>query len=99
MNRIRDLRVSRQMTQADLSALLNCTKAAVSKYENEQLGLDARMISHLCRIFEVTADYLLCLSDFPSPQLSAEEEELVRAFRAADERARSVVRVALEPFA
>ena len=98
MNRIRELRVSKNFTQVKLAELLNCTSTAVSKYEQGQLGLDAELINKLCGIFGCTADYLLCRSDSPSAVISEDEASLLRAYRAADDHTRAVVRLALEPF-
>lgn len=98
MNRIRELRVSKNFTQVKLAELLNCTSTAVSKYEQGQLGLDAELINKLCGIFGCTADYLLCRSDSPSAVISEDEAALLRAYREADEHTKAVVRLALEPF-
>ena len=98
MNRIRELRVAKNLTQVKLAKLLNCTSTAVSKYEQEQLGLDVELINKLCDVFNCTADYLLCRSDSPSAKISEDEAALLRAYRAADEHTKAVVRLALEPF-
>lgn len=99
MNRIKDLRMKRGMTQKDLAKLLNCAPTAISKYELEQLGIDAETICQLCDIFGCTADYLLCRSETPTAELTPEEESLLVAFRRCDDRARDMVILALAPFA
>ena len=48
MNRIKELRIKRGMTQKELSRVLNCAPTAVSKYELEQLGIDSDKINVLC---------------------------------------------------
>lgn len=63
MNRIRDLREDMDMTQAQLGELLKVQKSAVSKYELGKLSLSDQLISRLCEIFQVSADYLLCRTD------------------------------------
>lgn len=63
MNRIKDLREDRDMTQSDLGELLNVQKAAVSKYEMGKVSLSDELIGRLCVIFGVSADYLLCRTD------------------------------------
>ena len=98
MNRIKELRADRNMTQADLAALLNCAPTAVSKWELEENGIDSRLIARLCDIFGCTSDYLLCRTSMPSAELSEGEYALIRAYRAADDRAKKVVRLTLEPF-
>ena len=98
MNRIKELRIANNMTQEKLGKILNRAKTAISKYELEQLGLDVELINQLCDIFNCTADYLLCRSDSPTTKISEDEAALLRAYRAADDHTKAVVRLALEPF-
>lgn len=99
MNRIEELRVKRGWLQDDLAKMIDRSRQAVSNYENENRGIDVETIHRLCDIFGVTADYLLCRSDMPTPQISAEDWELLAAYHAADDRARQMVALALEPWA
>ena len=99
MNRLRELRQKRGWRQEDLAKLLNTKAQSVSFYELEARGMDVETIHKLCDIFGCTADYLLCRSDMPTPQISAEDWELLAAYHAADERARQMVALALEPWA
>ncbi len=98
LNRIKELRLSKGMKQTDLAKLLKCAPTAVSKYELEQLDISSSIIRSLCDIFGCTADYLLGRSPVASPQLTPEEEEILLALRNADDRARDMVALALEPF-
>ena len=61
--RIRELRTERGMTQAELAAKLSLAQITVSKYEREALDLGTETLIALCRIFEVSADFLLGLED------------------------------------
>ena len=99
MNRIEELRVKRGWLQDDLAKMIDRSRQAVSNYENENRGIDVETIHRLCDIFGVTADYLLCRSDMPTPQISAEDWALLSAYHEADERARQMVALALEPWA
>ncbi|MCR5807930.1 MAG: helix-turn-helix domain-containing protein [Clostridiales bacterium] len=60
MNRIKDLRRARGITQDELGRLLGVQKAAVCKYENEKVGIPQAVLSKLTDIFGVTADHILC---------------------------------------
>ncbi|MBO4384775.1 MAG: helix-turn-helix domain-containing protein [Clostridia bacterium] len=60
MNRLRELRQSKGITQDELGRMLGVQKAAVSKYENERIGIPSGVLSRLMDIFNVSADYLLC---------------------------------------
>jgi len=91
MNRIRALRNSRNLSQAELGKALGCTSATVSKYELEQRQLDPVTINTLCDLFGVTADYLLCRSEVATPQLTEAEWRLLAAYRAANVRDRGLV--------
>lgn len=98
MNRIRELRLSRDMKQSDLATILNCAPTAISKYELGQLDIGSAIICKLCEIFGCTADYLLGRSSLPTAELSEEESRLLQAYRRGDDRAKDMVKLALEPF-
>jgi transcriptional regulator with XRE-family HTH domain len=69
VNRIRQLRDERGMTQTDLGILLNVQDAAVSKYEKERVPLTADTLSKLSDIFDVSIDYILCRTNAREPSL------------------------------
>lgn len=98
MNRIKELRTAAGMKQSELASLLHIGRTAISNYEVGIRTIDTEMINRLCEIFHVSADYLLCRTAMPSAELSEGEYALIRAYRAADERARGMVDLALEPF-
>ncbi len=60
MNRIKELRYSRGITQEQLGAMLGVKKAAVCKYENEKVGIPYQVLERLIDIFGVSADHILC---------------------------------------
>lgn len=98
MNRIRELRLALGYRQKDLAEMIGCAENSISNYEKEVRALDPGLINRLCEIFDCSADYLLCRTAMPSAELSEGEYALIRAYRAADERARGMVDLALEPF-
>ncbi len=63
MNRVKQLREENNWTQEYLGNLLNVKKAAVSKYETGKAALTDDTICRLVKIFHVSADYLLGISD------------------------------------
>lgn len=95
MNRIRQLRLEKGWRQEDLAIRLNTKRQTVARYETEKLGIDAGTICALCDIFGCSADYLLGRAALPSSGLSPEEEELLLAWRAADNHDRAIVSMAL----
>ena len=91
MNRIKDLRLARNMSQADLGAVLGCTGQSVSRFEREEHQLDPSLICDLCDLFGCTADYLLGRSDTRLPVVTDDDARLLAAYHAADPRDREFV--------
>ncbi len=61
--RIKELREERDLSQQQLAELLHCNQNTVSRYENETHDLGTGDLVKLCRLFQVSADYLLGLED------------------------------------
>ncbi|MBQ9685029.1 MAG: XRE family transcriptional regulator [Oscillospiraceae bacterium] len=99
MNRIRDLRVQRKMSQAELGKALGCISATISKWELEQRQLEPNTINTLCDFFGVTADYLLCRSNTPNPAVTEEDAALLRAYHAASLRDKALIDQILQAYA
>lgn len=87
--RMKMLRKQRQWTQTDLAQRSGLERKSIIRYENGQNVPGGRALSSLARVFDVTTDYLLGLSDDPQPipasesALSALELEAVQALRRA----------------
>ena len=103
MNRIKELRLKNEWLQKDLEEKLNLGRGNISRYEKELISLSPDIISRLCDIFGVTADYLLCRSDNPAPQVSPEDLALLQAYHASpahiQEAARAMLQVDAQPAA
>lgn len=65
MNRIKEWRKKKGLTQEELGNLINVQKAAISKYELGRAVPSTDILSKLSKYFGVTTDYLLELSDDP----------------------------------
>lgn len=61
--KIRNLREERNMTQTALGKALNMTQRKISYMEHNQYEPSIGDIKELCLFFEISADYLLGLSD------------------------------------
>lgn len=59
MNRIKELRTSRGITQDELGGMVGVQKAAICKYENGRVNIPNSVIMRLVEVFQVSADYLL----------------------------------------
>ena len=99
MNRIKELRARMGWRQDELAKKLSKSRQAVGNYETGTRGLDEETIHQCCEIFGVSADYLLGRSIQPGSPISDEEWQLLAAYRAADDDARALVRLALKRFA
>lgn len=82
MNRIRELRQAKGWTQSQLGEKMNTAKSVISRYETENLGLDADLICTFCDLFGCTADYLLGRSSSPAPVISDADAELLQIYHA-----------------
>ena len=60
MNRIKQLREKKGITQEKLGQLIGVQSSAISKYEKGIVPLTDDTIRDLCKIFDVSSDYLIC---------------------------------------
>ena len=70
--RIRNARKVYGLTISELATLIGVTEKTVSRYENDQSKPDNHNIIQLACIFDLSADYLLGLSD--NPDISFREQ-------------------------
>ncbi|MEE1279489.1 MAG: helix-turn-helix transcriptional regulator [Oscillospiraceae bacterium] len=63
--RLKDLREDRDLKQTDIAELLKTTRQQISKWETgvQMMGVDKYI--ELAKFYNVSLDYLLCLSDTP----------------------------------
>lgn len=90
-DRLKAYRVKRDYTQESLALELGTDKKAVSRWESGQYSPNLETLIELARILNVSADYLLGLSDNPAPQtrvdnLSEEELEVINAMRNGNDK-------------
>ena len=65
--RIRDLREDKDLQQADLAALLNCTQACYSNYENGKRDIPSETWETLADYYNVSVDYLMGRTNVKTP--------------------------------
>ena len=73
--RLRALRTSAGMTQAELAQRLNVTKSVVSYYELQERTPSPDVLIRLADIFRVTTDYLLGMNHQKTLDVSDLSEE------------------------
>ena len=61
--RIKEIRQEKGLTQSQLAEMLSTTQSTVGKYEREEIQLTVDTIIKICKVFVVSADYLLGLED------------------------------------
>ena len=63
MNRLKELRMDKNLSQAKLADLFNISQQAVSHYEKGVRDIDSALLKNLAIFFNVSTDYLLGISD------------------------------------
>ena len=67
VKRIRDLREDHDYTQAYVGSVLGTTQSMYARYERAANELPIRHLIALCKLYHVSSDYILGLSDDPHP--------------------------------
>ena len=63
MEKIKELREEKGLSQMQLAKKIGVDQTTISHYEIGKREPDIAMIKKLCKIFDVSADYLLDLED------------------------------------
>jgi transcriptional regulator with XRE-family HTH domain len=89
--RLQSFRVKRGYTQETLAAALQTDKRQITRWENGESIPGGEKLSQISRILNISTDYLLGLSDDPTPQvrvdnLTEEERAVLRAMRNGDDK-------------
>lgn len=73
--RLYSLRTDRDLKQEDIARILKTTKQTYGKYENGHLNLKIEDLITLCQFYNVSADYILGLTDEPKGNIEKEKEK------------------------
>lgn len=65
--RIRDLREDADLSQQKLAELLHVSQTTYSRYETGVLDIPSASLIALARFYKTSVDYLLGLTDNPTP--------------------------------
>lgn len=66
MYRIRDLREDNDLSQAEVAKIINTTQQQYSKIETGKSDISGEKIIKLAEFYNVSADYILGLTDDPN---------------------------------
>ncbi|MFR5875460.1 MAG: helix-turn-helix domain-containing protein [Eubacterium sp.] len=64
--RLKDLRVDKDLNQTELAKALQMSQENYSYIENGRAHLKAADLALICKFFNVSADYILELTDIPT---------------------------------
>ncbi len=68
MNRLKQLRLEKNLFQEDIAKFLDVSISAIGFYENEKRDMSPKTIIKLAEFFNVSTDYLLGKSDIRNPE-------------------------------
>lgn len=74
--RLSEIRKDHGDTQADLAAQLNVSLAAVRSWEQEKSSPSHEMLVSICKLYQVSSDYLLGLSDIDPAYVQRQRLEI-----------------------
>ena len=80
--KLKRLRMEKELTQDELASILGLNRATISSYERSALYPSVEALLEICHYFQVSADYLLGLSDsnkFDTSYLTDQQEIIIRA--------------------
>lgn len=86
--KLKDIRMSRSLTQKTVAEAIGCSAVVYSRYETGEREPSVDTLVHLANFFGVSLDFLIGREDVSPAVLSPYERELISAARQADERAR-----------
>lgn len=61
--KIRDLRIDHDLSQAQIAEIIGSTKNQVGKYERGEQEMPIKHLINLCNYYNVSADYILGLPE------------------------------------
>ena len=65
--RIRDLREDKDLNQTEVAKMLDMSQTGYSKYETGENDIPTPILIKLARFYNTSVDYLLGLTDNPTP--------------------------------
>lgn len=100
MNRIKELRESKGMTQVRLSIELEVSQETVSAYEKGNYYPSVDVLLKMSDIFDSSIDYILGLSDikrpFSSAELSADDLNIISSYRSLPSHKKAMVQAYIQ---
>ena len=79
--KLRELRISRNLTQAEVAEGINCSSSAYNRYENGKRQPPMEVLSALADFYGVSMDYLYGRSPISDAALSDYERDFITKLR------------------
>lgn len=98
MNRLREIREDRDLTQLEVGKALGISNTAISNYESGIREMSLDLLRKFSAFYEVTSDYILGISNSPRPAVSESDTAILAAYHAAPAEIRAIVDTALAPY-
>ena len=76
MNKIKELRQHKGLSQKQLADMLNVHQTAVSQRENGRTSPDMEILKRIAGLFEVSTDYLLDIKTAPVNTTKADDDDM-----------------------
>ncbi len=67
MNRLKDLREDKDLTQKDIAELFKIDQSNYSKYELEKIGIPLELLKKLAFYYNTSTDYILGITNTIEP--------------------------------
>jgi len=67
MNRLRDLREDRDLTQKEIATIFNINQSNYSKLELEKIEIPIKLLKRLSEFYNTSTDYILGLTNEIKP--------------------------------
>ena len=71
MNRLKELRKEKNLLQKDIATFLKMSQNGYSQYETEITDISTTILRHLSEFYNVSIDYILCLTNIKDRYLSS----------------------------
>lgn len=90
--RLRELRISADLTQENVANVLNISREAYALYESEKRQMNYESLCKIADYYNISIDYLLGRTNLKKAYtLKKDEIELLFAFRHLDARGRKIL--------
>jgi len=93
--RLRELRDKHKLTQQEIASRLQLSSDAYSLYELGKRQMNYETLCLLADMYDISIDYLLGRCDFNAVALEDEEHEIIKQYRALDQRGQETIKANL----